>query len=80
MTIDDAHIEQIVEKTVNKTLTRVGLFVDDPREMQGMMYYLRSQYNGSTKNQEVIRHTFLSFSVPALMIALWEGAKRALGL
>ena len=78
MKLSEQEIENIVEKSVNKTLTRVGLFTDNPQEMQGMMYYLRTQYEGNKKMKSDIRARVATWSIPIVFLTLWEGIKHTI--
>lgn len=80
MGVSEHDIEQIVDRAVDRTLTKVGIFVNDPKEMQGMMHYLNQQYRGNVQFKSDLRRNIVSVLMPPFAIVLWESVKRSLNL
>lgn len=76
--VSECDIEKIVDRAVDRTLAKVGIFVDDPQEMQGMMHFLNTQYKSNMQLKSDFRRSMLSVMSPPIAIAVWEGIKHAL--
>ena len=67
--------EELVEKTVHKTLTTIGFDLSEPIELQKDMAHLRDIRLDRKIRSNTAQRTFIGILIPAFMIASWEYIK-----
>ncbi len=63
-----------------KTLELLGIDVEQPREMQADMLWLRQARLGSTALNRLAKRTVITIAISAVLWILWEGIKAKLWL
>ena len=76
--MSENEVEELIAKTVNATLTQLGIDHSDPMEMQRDFQHLRSWRKSTEqiKNRGVL--AALGIVVTGIMAALWVGFKQFL--
>lgn len=74
----DKDQEELVEKTVHKTLTTIGFDLSEPIELQKDMAYLRDVRLDRKMRSNTAQKVFMGVLIPACMIASWEFIKSSI--
>ncbi len=73
--MDKEDVRAIVKESVRETLTSLGI-PDNPQQMQKYMVFIAELYANNQNAKRDFRGAIMKISAPAIMIALWEGAKK----
>lgn len=68
--------QEIIRRTVQETLGGLGFDLNEPKELQADMYYLRRVRQGSEEMQKTIRRATLTLVVSTGLYLLWESVKQ----
>lgn len=70
--LSENEVEEIVEKTVNQTLTQLGFDVSNPLETQKDQAWVRGWRRAVTGGAWAGLLAFIGIAVPGTVIALWQ--------
>lgn len=75
MSIERDELEEIIEKAVTRTLERIGLDVENPRELQEDFAQLRQWREAKAQTKTALIYAFFGVVVPGILAVMWLGLK-----